>query len=184
MSGFHDPPCTQLQQSDVLGAADHSSSAWQVPDTLAGDIVNVTATGQSYVEFKFKNVTMADTFQVHAVEVLLLEHRFPCASSQTLQFSHAHAPALAREPRLGTDPLRVPLCTGRHRYRRRAWWCSTTTWTTSSCTPAPTAQRCGPLRAASLSAATQLVETGCYTAVLTGLVASAGIDCSWYWHCL
>lgn len=40
----------------------------QVPDTLAGDIMNVTATGQSYVEFKFKNVTTTDTFQVSGVQ--------------------------------------------------------------------------------------------------------------------
>jgi hypothetical protein len=54
-----------------------ASSAAQVPDTLAGDIVNVTATGQSYVEFKFKNVTTTDTFQVNAVQVLQLEHHSP-----------------------------------------------------------------------------------------------------------
>lgn len=38
----------------------------QVPDKLAGDIVNVTATGQSYISFNFKNVTTTDTFQVGA----------------------------------------------------------------------------------------------------------------------
>lgn len=54
-----------------------ASSASQVPDTLAGDIVNVTATGQSYVEFKFKNVTTTDTFQVNTLQVLLPEHYSP-----------------------------------------------------------------------------------------------------------
>jgi hypothetical protein len=42
----------------------------QVPDDLAGDIVNVTATGQSYVEFKFKNVTTTDTFQVRSEQTV------------------------------------------------------------------------------------------------------------------
>lgn len=36
----------------------------QVPDTLAPEIVNVTATGQSYITFNFKNVTTTKTFQV------------------------------------------------------------------------------------------------------------------------
>ena len=69
-----------------------ASTASQVPDTLAADIVNVTATGQSYVEFKFKNVTTTDTFQVNAVQVLLLEHHSVCASSQFLQFRNAARP--------------------------------------------------------------------------------------------
>lgn len=37
----------------------------QVPDALASQIVNVTATGQSYIAFNFKNVTDTDTFQVN-----------------------------------------------------------------------------------------------------------------------
>ena len=49
----------------VLDLVEHPfCAAMQVPDELAGDIVNVTATGQSYVEFKFKNVTTTDTFLV------------------------------------------------------------------------------------------------------------------------
>jgi hypothetical protein len=87
--------------------------AVQVPDDLAGDITNVTATGQSYVEFKFKNVTTTDTFQVSPVRPLLpvggrsAPRHLP---TSCCEHCHAHAPRLMVTTTLYAKPFDVRLC--------------------------------------------------------------------------